>query len=280
MIIAIEKCNPYIRAAEFQPAVLEGEGPRLAYDYRLFAVLEGTGTLIIEQQEYSVSNGTVIFIPINSGYYFRGRIRVAVINFDMTRTCDDRKKAICPSPVMQFEQERIFDPTAVYGLEKHVVIDGGSELIPIFTNIVTAFKNDDKYSDVVTSALTKGLLADILKLMDTGIRPERRLADKVQGYVRMYASQITSNEDIARHFGYHPVYVATVFKNETGKTLHSAITEQRVADACRWLLQTNVSIDEIADSTGFSSRSHFCTVFKKHTGVTPGAWRDKNGGAV
>ncbi len=276
MIIPIEKCNPYVRAAGLQAAVLEGEGPRIAYDYRLFAVLENSGTLIIEQKEYLVSKGTVIFIPVNCGYYFRGRIRVAVLNFDMTRACDDRRKPICPPPATQFDALRIFDTTAVCGLEKPVVIEGGSALIPVFTNIVAAFKNEDKYSDVVTSSLIKGLLCDILKLMDTDIRPERRLADKVQGFVRMYASQISGNDEVARHFGYHPVYVATVFKNETGKTLHRAIIEQRVADACRWLLQTNTSIDEIAESTGFSSRSHFCTVFKKYTGVTPGIWREKN----
>jgi len=103
----------------------------------------------------------------------------------------------------------------------------------------------------------------------------KRLAEKIQSFVRMYASQISGNEEIARHFGYHPVYIATVFKNETGRTLHSAITEQRMADACRWLMQTNASIDEIAVSTGFSSRPHFCTVFKKHTGLTPNEWRNK-----
>ena len=275
MIIPIEKCNPFVRAAEIQPAVLEGEGPRLAYDYRLFAVLENSGTLIIGEKEYPVSKGTVIYIPINCGYYFRGRIRVAVLNFDVTRVCDSEKKALCPSPATQFDYSRIFDTTAVRGLEKHVVIDGGSALIPAFTNIVTAFKNGDKYSDAVTSSLIKGLLCDILKLMDSDIRPERRLADKVLGYVRTYASEISGNEDVARHFGYHPVYVATVFKNETGKTLHSAITEQRIADACRWLLQTNASIDEIAYSIGFSSRPHFCTVFKKHTGMSPREWRNK-----
>ncbi len=72
MVIPIEKCNPYVRAAEFQHAVLEGEGHRLAYDMRLFAVLEGNGTLVIDKQECTVSKGTAIFIPLGCGYYFRG----------------------------------------------------------------------------------------------------------------------------------------------------------------------------------------------------------------
>ena len=273
MVIPIEKCNPYVRAAEFQHAVVEGEGHRKAYDMRLFVVLENSGTLIIEDQEYSVSTGCVIFIPLWCGYYFRGKMRVAVLNFDMTRACDGRKKAVCPSHVSHFDEDSVFDTTVLAGFEKPLVIDGGNELIPAFTDIVTAFQHRDNYSDVITSALTKNLLAYIMKLTDTDMRPEKRLAEKIQSFVRMYASQISGNEEVARHFGYHPVYIATVFKNETGRTLHSAITEQRVADACRWLMQTNASIDEIAVSTGFSSRPHFCTVFKKHTGLTPNEWR-------
>ena len=30
----ISECNPYLRAAELQPAVLEGQGARMAYDHR------------------------------------------------------------------------------------------------------------------------------------------------------------------------------------------------------------------------------------------------------
>ena len=273
MAIPIEKCNPYVRAAEFQHAVLEGEGHRHAYDMRLFAVLDGSGALVIDKRECAVSKGTAIFIPLGCGYYFRGKMRVAVLNFDMTRACDNKNKAICPSPVSYFNEDDVFDKTFVSGFEKPLVLHGCNELVSKFTDIVTAFQRCDTYSDVVTSALAKSLLVDILKLTDTDIKPEKRLAEKIQGFVRMYASQISGNDDIARYFGYHPVYIATVFKNETGKTLHSAIIEQRVADACRWLLQTNASIDVIAESTGFSSRPHFCTVFKKHTGVTPNNWR-------
>lgn len=280
MSLTIEKCNPFVRAAELQPAVLEGESLRMAYDCRLFAVLEGGGTLLLESCNHAIQKGTVIFLPPACGYCFRGRIRVAVLNFDMTRACDDRKSPFCPPPVSHFERELLFDTTLVRGFEQPIIDDSCDIVLPSVTEIVTAYKNRDSYSDALTSAKLKCVLADILRQRDTDIRPEQRLAAKVQGFVRMYASEIGSNEDVANHFGYHPVYIASVFKNETGNTLHGAIIEQRISDACRWLLQTNLPIEEIAHNTGFSSRSHFCTVFKKHTGLTPGSWRNKNGGAI
>jgi len=45
MVIPIEKCNPYVRAAEFQHAVVEGEGHRKAYDMRLLLCLKTAALL-------------------------------------------------------------------------------------------------------------------------------------------------------------------------------------------------------------------------------------------
>ena len=64
-----------------------------------------------------------------------------------------------------------------------------------------------------------------------------------------------------------------VFKKITGKNLHHAIFEERIRLSCKWLTQTTRSIEDIAFSTGFSSRSHFCTIFKEHTGVSPLKYR-------
>lgn len=275
MIISVKDCNPFVRAAEFQHAVLEGEGLRIAYDYRLFLVLENSGTLVLENEMVQISKGTVICIPPETGYCFRGKMRVAVINFDMTRACDDRKKPICPRPVHQFDRACVFDRTLLAGLEKTCTIRDGAFLTGAVTDIVMAFESAGEYSDALTSGYLKAILVNILRHNDGGVSAESRLALKVSGYIKMYATEIEGNNDVAHHFGYHPVYIAAVFKEQTGKTLHSAIVEQRISVACRFLSQTNLSVDDIAANTGFSSRSHFCTVFKRHIGVTPNKWRVK-----
>ena len=51
MEITLEKCNPYIRTAEIQPAVLEGEKPRMAYDHRLLFVIDGAGKIFVENNK-------------------------------------------------------------------------------------------------------------------------------------------------------------------------------------------------------------------------------------
>ena len=86
----LQDCNPFLRAAELQPAVLEGQGARMAYDHRLFYILKGEGVLVLEGTELPLSPDTLLFFRPGVGYHFRGKMRVAVLNFDISRSCSRR----------------------------------------------------------------------------------------------------------------------------------------------------------------------------------------------
>lgn len=272
---SIEKCNPFIRAAELQRAVLEGESLRMAYDNRLFCVVENEGVFITQDQQYNISKGCVIFVPPSVGYCFRGKVKAAVINFDMTRGFDSQKKPICPPTIHFFDKAQCFDASVTDGFEKTNVYYGCDFLIPEFLELVTTFNKKDKFSDALTSSQLKSIMTKLLMQTDFCASPESQLVAKVDGYIRTYASEISGNTDIAKQFGYHPVYLASVYKAEKGKTLHSAIVEERLRLCCRWLSQTSASLEQIAQNTGFCSRAHFCTVFKAKMNMSPSEWRAK-----
>lgn len=275
MEITLEKCNPYIRTAEIQPAVLEGEKPRMAYDHRLFFVIDGAGKIFVENKEYDISNYSTICIPPAVSYHFQGKMRVVVINYDATRSYDTQTKPVCPPAVELFDKNRMFDTTIVKNFKEPVVLYEYQFLLSELTDIVTAFNRRDDYSDAICSSKLKSILTMIARQTDTTVSSESKMASKIDGYIHMYATEIESNNDIAHHFGYHPVYMASIYKKETGKTLHSAIIDERINVSCRWLLQTNETIDTIALEVGFSSRTHFCTAFKSRIGSSPSAWRRK-----
>ncbi|MBA3784476.1 MAG: helix-turn-helix domain-containing protein, partial [Acidobacteria bacterium] len=47
----------------------------------------------------------------------------------------------------------------------------------------------------------------------------------------------------------------------------------RVENACREMIKSETSLVEIALAAGFSSQSHFSSVFKRMTGMTPAMYR-------
>ena len=49
----------------------------------------------------------------------------------------------------------------------------------------------------------------------------------------------------------------------------------KVVEAKRLLEISDKSLEQIAAYLGFSSQSHFQNAFRKHTGITPGAYRSQ-----
>ncbi|MCB9453043.1 MAG: helix-turn-helix transcriptional regulator [Anaerolineaceae bacterium] len=80
-------------------------------------------------------------------------------------------------------------------------------------------------------------------------------------------------QDFARMQNLHPNYFSTVIKSKTGKTVNTWIVEKTIAEAQALLAQTHQPIKAIAYQLGFQEPTHFSRFFKKHTGLTPGAFR-------
>ena len=269
----IEECNPFVRAAQIQPAVLEGSGARMAYDHRLFYILGGEGELILEGTTLPLAPDTVLFFRPGVGYHFRGRLRVVVLNFDLTRACAHRTVPVCPPPVAAFDPAECFDTALLDQPERPLIRPHCTHLREDVLALVRAFGERDPWADAITSAQLKKLLADLLCTGEPSKDSTEELVARVRRYIRLYAADIRDNGAVGQEFGYHPVYIATLFREKTGESLHHAILAERVRTAKQWLQRTDLSVEEIALGTGFSSRSHFCTVFKSFTGLSPRQYR-------
>ncbi|PSB03140.1 hypothetical protein C7B64_09935 [Merismopedia glauca CCAP 1448/3] len=79
--------------------------------------------------------------------------------------------------------------------------------------------------------------------------------------------------DVAKEVGRSSAYLTDLVRRETGKTVLNWIVECRMANACRLLLNTNQSIDQIAEAVGYLDRRHFSRQFLHLHEITPDAWR-------
>jgi len=67
-----------------------------------------------------------------------------------------------------------------------------------------------------------------------------------------------------------------LFKQHFGTSPMRYVTEMRVREAARLLLQTKETVDDIAVQTGFPNRAHFSRVFKHVTDEAPAGFRHKH----
>ncbi|PRO67139.1 helix-turn-helix domain-containing protein [Alkalicoccus urumqiensis] len=88
----------------------------------------------------------------------------------------------------------------------------------------------------------------------------------------IFSSEMTAAE-LARSLGVHPGYLSTIFKEETGVSLHGYIQEQKINEAKRLLTHSSYTAGDICSWLHFHDQSHFTKTFKQYTGMTPGAYR-------
>jgi AraC-like DNA-binding protein len=83
-------------------------------------------------------------------------------------------------------------------------------------------------------------------------------------------------QDYARSQSLHPNYLSNVIKSKTGRSISAWITDKTISEAKSLLRNSSVSIKEIAHQLGFSESAHFSNYFKKHTNLTPNAFRKES----
>ena len=89
-----------------------------------------------------------------------------------------------------------------------------------------------------------------------------------------YPQRLTLVE-LARQVRLHPVYLSRAFRDHVGKSVAQCLTEARIRYAARRLADPAATLAEIALDAGFADQSHFTRVFKRETGMTPGAYRPR-----
>lgn len=80
-------------------------------------------------------------------------------------------------------------------------------------------------------------------------------------------------EELALECGLSRSHFARAFKETTGAPPHRWLLARRIERAQDLLLNSNLSINEIASSCGFADQSHFTRVFAKIVETGPGEWR-------
>ena len=95
----------------------------------------------------------------------------------------------------------------------------------------------------------------------------------VKRYVKEHLNQDLSLSQISVVTGYNPTYLSRLFKEQTGETLNRYISRKRMEYIARLMRDPQISMQQIMDAAGFSTRSYFNQFVKKETGLTPKQYR-------
>jgi len=104
------------------------------------------------------------------------------------------------------------------------------------------------------------------------------LIKRAEDYVRdnYYNPELTVDM-VCSELNLSAAYFSTVFKKETGKTFITYLTDYRMKEAVRLLIEENEKTYIIAERVGYSDANYFSYVFKKQFGVSPTIYKRQGG---
>ena len=91
----------------------------------------------------------------------------------------------------------------------------------------------------------------------------RERVEQIKKYITAHVEEKLDLDEIAGKF-----YMNRYFKKETGFTVLQYVTNQKII-AAKALLKKGTSVTDVALKLSYNSDSHFISVFKKNTGITP-----------
>ncbi len=108
------------------------------------------------------------------------------------------------------------------------------------------------------------------------LRPsDLRLVKKIRTHIeKSYLDPGLSVNGLATVLDMHPSYLNSVFKKNTDRSILNFINEKRLEHSKELLLNTDLSIKEIALRSGFNDGFYFSKKFKSKYGISPSKFRN------
>ncbi len=137
-------------------------------------------------------------------------------------------------------------------------------------------------SRLYSESIAHTLMFHLIKNYSTANFQEKLLSGGLSGNkLRRVTDFINDNLDqdltlseIAQIADLSHFHFARAFRKSLGITPQQYITNRRIEKAKELLAKSNLPIVEIGFQTGFKNQSHFTTLFRKFTSLTPKIWRE------
>jgi len=100
---------------------------------------------------------------------------------------------------------------------------------------------------------------------------------KAMRFIREHACDGINVNDVLRHVLISRTALQDHFRKTLRRSIHDVAVEARITRVRELLAQTTLSLDEIADRTGFKYPEYMSSVVKRRTGWTPAGYRQEYG---
>ena len=231
---------------------------RRLFEYELFIVTEGVLFIADEEREHEVRAGEYLIMP-------------PTLCQHGTRVCRCRfywlhfRCPALPASVSMPAQGSFSDADAVRAIAKKLMQAEAAEPRGVRSRYLAS---------MLLLELREQALADAPEDGSVSSSAEQ-LCERIKEFVFFHRFSDVKVREIARELGYHEKYLSAVFHRTEGVTLKAYIDAQRCAEAKRLLLESRLTVTEVAYYLNFPDPHSFARFFKTTAGRTATQFREE-----
>ncbi|WP_349671681.1 AraC family transcriptional regulator [Lacrimispora sp.] len=233
--------------------------------FLFFIILDGEGTLQVENEIYSIGKGYCVFIDCQNPY---------------------SHKSSKEHPWHLF-WVHFYGPT-MEGIYKKYMIRGGQPCYQtddmeayrtILQTIYQTAKLDSHVRDMIIFEKLAALLTMTMieshrneTYIERNTLAKTRLLN-IKSYLDAHYTEKISLSNLEQKFYINKYYLTRIFKENFGISINSYLIQKRITQAKYELRFTDKTIEEIGHTCGMADASYFNRVFKKIEGISPREFR-------
>lgn len=287
MPVPLDSISPFVREVKIlKTASLVGEW--IDFDHVLTYVDQGSAEFILNGQKYLVQTGDLVLMPPLLSHIVRSvsaePLIQYIVHFDLFfhehRGRREMRQTLNEPPPEEMQLAGVHPIV-------HPTVDQIGKIKNLFLSMYQEHPETDLHSTLKLKATALHLLSLFFESRKIGAEKEGVpkkgwiiLESCLQFIHENYQNPSLDIEAISKHAGFSSSHIAYLFREEIGITIHKYVTQVRMEQAKRLMLENSDSLTNIAEKVGYQSIHAFSRTFKQNVGMTASRFIAYHGEAI
>lgn len=221
----------------------------------LILVSYGTVVYWIENEKVIAEKGDLLYIPPNQAYY--GKCVPTVFHEKFVVTL-----SLSSAPVLPLLQRQTWVKSRIGMYDM---------LLARMKHLHAEWLEQAEYAPIIAQAVVTEWLAVWNREWNKGpaMADTNQQVERMKHYIFNHYREKITKEELGSYIQKSPNYAATLFRRVTGQTISTFVHDTRMKKAIYMLVDSMLTVGEVAEFVGYRDVSYFQRLFKRFTGRTP-----------
>ncbi|WP_155286839.1 AraC family transcriptional regulator [Lacticaseibacillus zhaodongensis] len=242
-------------------------------EWILILCVRGQGHVKVGRKTVDVGRGSLVLLPPNQEHtYWASTMNpwdIFWVHFTGTNVTDYLPQTVADNP-------NLF-------IQTHIKPRDTDLLMTQFKQMMDALTKGFAYNAIFFASQTLGAMLAYIWMQtqddsDAVLVGNPYINQAVQ-YIYDHLDDKVSLSGVSRQLGVSASYLSRIFRDTVGVSVNQFIVDVKLRQTVHYLLDTTISIRQIASGVGFTDQYYFSRVFKKNMGMSPLEYR-KHGAAI